>query len=132
MSTFFRTAVRGFFVATFDFFSAVLAFVLACETSSASGVELSVVPSVRFRFPVPAGDASVSSVAAAFVLDLKERVKTGAAGGLGALLGGMVKALWIPVVRIIIVVRDKAVGEMGGFEEGMCVQALRLKLNPQA
>lgn len=51
----------------------------------------------RFRFPVLAGDASESVVAvAAFVLDLEERVETAAAaGGLGALFGGMIEMLWI-------------------------------------
>lgn len=92
--TFFKAVVRAFFVAVFDFFGAVLAFVLACRTSSTSEAESSIVTiSVRFRFPVPDGDVSVSSVAA-FVLDLEERVETAAtAGGLEALFGGMVEDL---------------------------------------
>lgn len=117
--TFFKTVVRAFFVAAFDFFGAVLAFVLACRASSTSEVESSIMTiSVRFRFPVPDGDVSISS-AAAFVLDLEERVETAAAGGLGALFGGMVEDLWIGVVRVLVVViigvRDKEVRGMGGW-----------------
>lgn len=60
--------------------------------------------SARFRFPVLAGDTSESVVAvAAFVLDLEERVETAAAaGGLGALFGGMMEMLWIGEVRMLV------------------------------
>lgn len=82
-------------VAAFGFFGAVLAFVLACKTSSTSEADSSLmVILARFRFPMPVEDASVSAGAAAFVLDLEERVETATAvGGLGTRFGGMVEVL---------------------------------------